>query len=428
MNHLNIVQKLADIQSDVILKKLLLREQKMIVRVYMIEGFDLASRDIGGFSDPYLKLRLGSKKVSDRKNYIMDEPNPKFCKHWDFTTTFPGCPMLFIDAMDYDDLFGDDLIGGTTVDLEDRYFLPEWRALHDKPVEYRQIYHPSSSVSQGQLKLWIEINPADVPPDEEVRVWEIQERPPIEMQMRVCVFDTRDIKMMDDEGTSDVFIRAYFDSRHGALETDTHYRCQTGKASFNYRLNYKVTMPRKDYRFTVQAYDRDFFKSNDIIGSAMINLKQAFQDVDLTKRPLQINKKYYEKYMRKDGDKPLEFEQEEDSFWLPMLSKDKDGKIEDNGHVRIRIDITTMEHAEKNKIGSAREEPNNDPFLPPPVGRLTFSFNPCEMYKQLVGPAMRRKIAIWCCVTISSILCVMILYYLVPIVIGGIITNWIMPK
>lgn len=45
------------------------------------------------------------------------------------------------------------------------------------------------------------------------------------MQMRVCVFDTRDIKMMDDEGTSDVYIRAFFDSRGGALETDTHYRC-----------------------------------------------------------------------------------------------------------------------------------------------------------------------------------------------------------
>jgi len=33
--------------------------------------------------------------------------------------------MLFIEAMDYDDLFGDDLIGTTTIDLEDRYFLPE---------------------------------------------------------------------------------------------------------------------------------------------------------------------------------------------------------------------------------------------------------------------------------------------------------------
>lgn len=43
--------------------------------------------------------------------------------------------------------------------------------------------------------------------------------------MRVCIFDTKEIKMMDDEGTSDVYIRAFFDSKKGALETDTHYRC-----------------------------------------------------------------------------------------------------------------------------------------------------------------------------------------------------------
>ena len=43
--------------------------------------------------------------------------------------------------------------------------------------------------------------------------------------MRVCIFDTKEIKMMDVEGTSDVFIRAFFDSKKGAIETDTHYRC-----------------------------------------------------------------------------------------------------------------------------------------------------------------------------------------------------------
>jgi hypothetical protein len=170
---MNIVGILADIESDVILKRMLLKTAKMVVRVYMVEGFDLASRDMGGFSDPYLKLKLGKKLYDDCKNYIMDEPNPKFCKHWDFETTFPGCPMLFIDAMDYDDLFGDDLIGSTSVDLEDRYFLPEWRALHDKPVEYRQLYHPSSGVSQGQLKMWVEINPASVAPEDKEVVWDI---------------------------------------------------------------------------------------------------------------------------------------------------------------------------------------------------------------------------------------------------------------
>jgi hypothetical protein len=56
VNHLGIVKKLGDIQSDVILKKQLLKPTKQVVRIYMIEGFDLASRDIGGFSDPYLVL------------------------------------------------------------------------------------------------------------------------------------------------------------------------------------------------------------------------------------------------------------------------------------------------------------------------------------------------------------------------------------
>lgn len=65
VNHLNIVNILADIESDVILKRMLLKTAKMVVRVYMIEGFDLASRDMGGFSDPYLILKLGKKKYDD---------------------------------------------------------------------------------------------------------------------------------------------------------------------------------------------------------------------------------------------------------------------------------------------------------------------------------------------------------------------------
>lgn len=95
---------------------------------------------------------------------------------------------------------------------------------------------------------------------------------------------------MDDEGTSDVFFRCFFDSRKDSLETDCHYRCQNGKASFNYRLLYNIEHPRKDYRLTVQAYDRDFFKSNDIIGASIIDLQQLFEDAALTHRPLALNK------------------------------------------------------------------------------------------------------------------------------------------
>jgi len=41
-----------------------------------------------------------------------------------------------------------------------------------------------------------------------------------------------------------------------------------------------------------------------------------------------------------------------------MLAKNDEGEVENNGYVRIRIDIVPMEYAEKNKVGSAREDPN----------------------------------------------------------------------
>ena len=80
--------------------------------------------------------------------------------------------------MDYDDLFGDDLIGITHVDLKDRYFLPELRAINNKPIEYSQIFHSSSGVSQAVLKMWVEINLAKVAIKDEAKLWDITKRPP----------------------------------------------------------------------------------------------------------------------------------------------------------------------------------------------------------------------------------------------------------
>lgn len=229
----------------------------------------------------------------------------------------------------------------------------------------------------------------------------------------------------------DVYFRCFFDSRKDACETDTHYRCQTGEASFNYRLLYRLMSDRKDWKFTVQAYDRDFFSSNKILGTITFDLSQAINDVILTKRPLCINKDYYDPYMRKEGAKDqFEFNYDgdppnfDDTFWIPLYSKNQQTKVtECNGHARLQIDICPKAYAEKNKVGAARDQPNVSPFLPPPVGRLSFSFNPCVMYKQLVGPKLRRKICIWfwtslCCALFISAVC-----YFVPIIAGDIMAR-----
>jgi hypothetical protein len=31
--------------------------------------------------------------------------------------------------------------------LDDRFFSPEWGSIKEKPIEYRQLHHPSSTVS-----------------------------------------------------------------------------------------------------------------------------------------------------------------------------------------------------------------------------------------------------------------------------------------
>lgn len=339
--HLQITKHLANLESDETLKRLLNSETKCIVRIYMISAYDLASRDNGGFSDPYLKMSCGAKMYNERAIYQLDEPNPTFNKYYDFEAKFPGCPPIVINVMDYDDIFSDDSIGTTSIDLEDRFFSIEWQSIKQKPIEYRQLYHPSSSVSQGVVKCWVEIHPTSIPADQIAPIYDISQKPDEEFEVRFVVFDTVDVIAMDVEGTSDVYCRAFFDSKKETHETDTHFRCSDGKASFNYRLVYRIKVSdtkKNNYVLTLQLYDRDFFKSNDIIGEVNIDFKQAIEDCRLSGRPLGINKKYYNDYMK---DLPCKFTFKDDnSFYVEIMGMDaKKGKRVVTGKVRVQFDI-----------------------------------------------------------------------------------------
>lgn len=149
---------------------------------------------------------------------------------------------------------------------------------------------------------------------------------------------------MDAEGTSDVFIKAYIDS-DDKYETDTHYRCTTGAASFNYRLLMKTRCPRDDHVLHIQIWDRDILKSNDMICSYSIDLKYLFKDVHDTKKPIQLSKAYYDNYLKAKYKKvghetELHFEQDIDTFWLKTKpKKDENGKSQKPIQIRLRIDL-----------------------------------------------------------------------------------------
>ena len=113
----------------------------------------------------------------------------------------------------------------------------------------------------------------------------------------------------------------------------------------------------------------------------------------------------------------IEFK-DDDSFLL--TTRGKDGKP-----IKIRLDlrIIPMHIAKNMEVGAGRNEPNMNPHLPPPVGRIEFSLNPFKMLAQMVGPEFLAKIWGIACVMLCCVLCIMML----PMILGN-LTSAIMLK
>lgn len=131
-----------------------------------VKAFNLHPADPDGKADPYIVLKLGKTEIKDRVNYIPKQLNPVFGRwtstmiekftlkfycplHWvsfsinlflvlrsfEFQATFPKESLLTILIYDYDTVGGDDLIGETHIDLENRFY-SRHRATCGLPTEY----------------------------------------------------------------------------------------------------------------------------------------------------------------------------------------------------------------------------------------------------------------------------------------------------
>jgi hypothetical protein len=151
--------------------------------------------------------------------------------------------------------------------------------------------------------------------------------------------------MEDAEGTSDVFVKAWIDEQD-QKETDTHWRCSNGCASFNYRLLFDFKSPSikpesDAYKLKLALYDRDIFRSNDFLCKFEIDLRLLVQDCRISKKTIHLSQKYYTSYFRSEsmnqGNADLELEfLDEDSFWLSVRT-DQESKP-----IRLRLDLRVI--------------------------------------------------------------------------------------
>ena len=393
------------------LGKSVLVKRSVIVRVYVLELNNLARRDTFSESDPYIKILLGDKVlVNEKKKYIKDSKNCKWYQYYDLRIELPGSSKLRLQVMDYDNLFSDDLVGETSIDIEDRYFDNRWQALENKPIEVRQLYHPDYERSQGEVIMWLEM--FDQNEENRMEPWNIEPEPISTLQMRLIIYETDGMENLDIEDTSDIYVMAYLDAKNKA-QTDVHYRCSTGQGSFNWRMLIPIEMPRDKYDLTIQVFDSDIIAKDDFICGGRLNLYQLLYDVNILDLPLKLSSDYYSSLPKEKRFSNIEFcgkdeDEEGVKFWVQLEKQGKKG-----GRVLCSLEIVPQWYADMHPVGKGRDEPNMNPYLPPPVGRVKFSWNPFTMLNQLTGPKFRKK-----CYCIVCIICLIIyLIFLVPYIV-----------
>lgn len=416
------------------------------VRVYVLDGVGFAPMDIGlngrpGKSDPYLRLKLGDKKLSDRKNYIEDSTDPDFYKMFVFNAKLPGASILTIEAMDHDLIGGDDLIGKTSIDLEDRLFDKRWQELgvmyetssrlRLKPLETRTLTIPTSRAPMGTLKMWVDIlSPAQA---HDYPAIDISLPPPLDMEFRVIVWRARNVPSFDTlEDMNDLFFRCWMEGAK-SQETDVHWRAKKGKGSFNWRMKFPLTLGHKQLNtkipyFHIQGWDKDVLSANDAIGDHTLDLGpffhrayklqtsvQVFEDDDETRKKKKRASNDDEAAVKKIREATGLWDDADpaDSKWLRLESLDHaTNRRNFMGEVCVSLEIVPHDVAVKNPVGQGRSSPNNSPYLPPPAGRLSFSLNPFKVLNDLLGPSIcHRLTCCFCCVVFM-----VLVYFLAPFI------------
>ena len=106
-------------------------------------------------------------------------------------------------------------------------------------------------------------------------------------------------------------------------------------------------------------------------------------------------------------------------FWMPVRSK---SASKHQGKLLLSVQLVPVAFVDGLPAGKGRGEPNRNPTLPKPVGRLKFSLNPFKMLSQMIGPKYCGKLARGCCCLLCLVITVLMIYYMVPVVFGNIIT------
>eukprot|EP01122_Echinamoeba_exundans_P013557 TRINITY_DN5939_c0_g1_i1.p1 TRINITY_DN5939_c0_g1~~TRINITY_DN5939_c0_g1_i1.p1 ORF type:complete len:1400 (-),score=332.16 TRINITY_DN5939_c0_g1_i1:124-4323(-) len=340
----------------------IMKPQEVVVRVYLLKGRNFVPKDPDGLCDSYIKIKNRTKSINidDSSNVIQNSLDPEWNKCFQFNSTVPSSESeIIISVYDHDAHGKDDLVGETAIDLETRWFSDEWKAMDPKPIERRQLRHPSSKHPQGFLDMFIDI----MTPEEARRKPQEDLRPPRSKQqweLRVVVWNTKDVKPRDNyTKESDIFVSGKPSADGCDVQvTDVHWRSDNGEGMFNWRFVWpNIVLPSKNPRFVIQVWDKDYIGVNDAIAEATLNFRSLFAKAFALEEPKRIRL---------------------DRQWVQLYHPNYSDGLQ--GRVELTVELVPAAEAALAPAGLGRDEPNRDPFLDEPK-RPEKSFNPLRADK-----------------------------------------------
>jgi len=101
-------------------------------------------------------------------------------------------------------------------------------------------------------------------------------------------------------------------------------------------------------------------------------------------------------------------------FWLPINFGDK----EPRGWVQMSLELVPSELVKSCPVGTGRSEPNQNPKLPSPTGRIELSLNPLKNLAQLLGPKVSQQLCAFCCCMVCAAFGVYFVVGAIPVIIA----------
>eukprot|EP00403_Amphidinium_massartii_P005454 CAMPEP_0178371604 /NCGR_PEP_ID=MMETSP0689_2-20121128/912_1 /TAXON_ID=160604 /ORGANISM="Amphidinium massartii, Strain CS-259" /LENGTH=1446 /DNA_ID=CAMNT_0019991479 /DNA_START=181 /DNA_END=4521 /DNA_ORIENTATION=+ len=350
------------------------------VRIYIEKAVCIFSKGTS-YADPYIAFQLGPNFEYSSRNMFQAATNtPEFYRMEEKDMEFPTDSRLEVSIMDMNDFaLRDELIGSTTVDLEDRWFSKTWRKANDKgtsqnqvPKESRSLYtNDYPGVNRGNIEMWVEMCDSVAASDTPASV--LQKPKDVPTAIRIVIMSTHDISIPNGESVN-IMVSSTIDCKeyqgsYKYQETDVHYTSEDGYGIFDWRIVYEDIAPTKSCSIQFQVYDYGPLLGNTWIGEVSVDMRRYLEKV------------------RKNLERIVVGPQE-----LPLHAGVGEER-ETVGSLKVLIQVMTQVEAAEKPAGLGREPPNEDPMLVcPKLGRdwdtflsgLGFQLPDLGLWKKLI--------------------------------------------